>query len=242
MVCRTGKDWKLIPQTEKIHQIISAIGHFLKDRERSKQERSSHEQKLSAKARIIGDRDNELARTREKLDSVERKHKEDVAKAQDKFDAEHNRRLEQERQIEDNWSRKVQKRNGTISDLEAKNKVLEQKVDAFSQPTTSTTPKEETGKNSAQISKVQKQNMTLKKLLEDGSKKYKALKEEKQSLEEEMKEQLAEVGNQKKVSPKVLELRIPLLALLKNPLGNINANVPTAPGTFDSQKYLKEVC
>jgi predicted nucleic acid-binding Zn-ribbon protein len=133
--------------------------------------------------------DNEIARIREKLDSVEGKHKEDVAKAQDKFDAEHNRRLEQERQIEDNWSRKVQKRNGTISDLEAKNKVLEQKVDAFSQPAISATPKEETGKNSAQISKVHKQNVTLKKLLEDGSKKYKALKEEKQSLEEEVREQ-----------------------------------------------------
>jgi hypothetical protein len=142
LVCRTGKDWKSIPETEKIHQIISAIGFFLKDRERSRQERSSHEQKLSAKSRIIDDRDNEIARIREKLDSVEGKHKEDMAKAQDKFDAEHNRRLEKERQIEDNWSRKVQKWNGTISDLEAKNKVLEQKVDAFSQPTTFATPEE----------------------------------------------------------------------------------------------------
>jgi hypothetical protein len=62
------------------------------------------------------------------LNLSEEKHKGELRKAQEKYDEEHQKRIDQEREIEDKWSEKVQKRNGKISGLKAEVKALKQQL------------------------------------------------------------------------------------------------------------------
>jgi hypothetical protein len=201
-ICETDKNWRSIPEKVKKDRINSAIKGLLKDRERARQERSYHEQKLMVQERTITQRQDEINRLREEADTSHRKYKEDLANAQKRFDAEHSKRFQQERQIEDIWSRKVLKRNTKINDLENEIIALKRNSESLNQVEATTTPK--IPDESAALANAETKIATMKERMRNGSKKYKALLDEKEGLETKLKERELDVNSQQKL---ILSLR-----------------------------------
>jgi len=216
LVCEMDKSWRSTPEKEKKNRINSAIKSLLKDRERARQERSSLEQKLTTKDKIIGDHRDKINRLRGDADQSHQRYKEDLGKVQAKLDAEHSKILEQERQLEDKWSSKVQKRNGKISRLQTEVESLKQELKLRQQSSCPTSADSNGGKPTyadlvKENASLGKESTSLKKKfdlarkhLEDGSTKYKAPKVDKEILETKLNDQLVGAASQQKV---ILSLR-----------------------------------
>ncbi|KAE9366863.1 hypothetical protein N431DRAFT_515520 [Stipitochalara longipes BDJ] len=217
-ICDTEAGWKSISENEKRARVLSKVEWLLHDRDRSTNEQRRNEQKLAVKDdtkdRIIREHEDEIA-LRERSSVSEKKYKEDFAKAQEKYELEHRMRINQEHEIEDKWSIKIQKRNGKISCLEAEIEALKQELKLCQQSTSITPadPKKTTlsytdvVKENASLRKesisVKKKLDSAKKHLEDGSTKYKTLKTDKEVLEANLNDQ-SEASNLQKA---ILSLR-----------------------------------
>ena len=154
-------------------------------------------EKLSAK-------DKEVTRINEQNDSSEQKLKHELAQARVRYDAEHAKRLQQEQEIRDSWSTKVEKRNAKIRVLTDENDKLKEQVGALSvsMPSPQKLPAEP--ENQPATAALQKDTIKLNKGINYGAERFKTVKDEKTTVAAENTSLAAQIAEKEKV---ILSLR-----------------------------------